>query len=90
MEAMVKEVVNCTSQGRYSGSPISCYRRIRNDEYIFDDEEKLRQFLMLSEEGKEECDWTYKPNRVPLNNDMSILWKANGNTERRYFRLDEN
>ena len=87
MEAMAKEVVNCISQGSFSGHPLSCVRGIRDDEYIFDDEKELRQFLLLSEEGKESCDWSYKPRDVPLNVEMSVTWKANSNAERRYVYI---
>ncbi|XP_066915452.1 uncharacterized protein [Clytia hemisphaerica] len=85
MEAMATEVVNCISQGKYSDHPISTFRGIKDEEYVFDDEEKLRQFLLLSEEGKAECDWSYMPKDVPLNTAMTLTWNANGSTERRYI-----
>lgn len=87
MEAMATEVVNCISQGKYSDHPISTFRGIKDEEYVFDDEEKLRQFLLLSEEGKAECDWSYMPKDVPLNTAMTLTWNANGSTERRYTCL---
>ncbi|XP_066920718.1 uncharacterized protein [Clytia hemisphaerica] len=84
MEEMCKQVIDCIGQGGYSGHPLTCVRGVRDEEFVFNDEERLRQFLMLSEEGKELCDWTYKPEECPLATHMKILWKAN-DCERRYI-----
>ena len=82
MEAMANEVINCIQQGKYSGEQISCYRGSRDEDYIFDDEEKLRRFLLLSEDEKQLCDWTYNPKDTKLHRDMVMTWKANSSERR--------
>ena len=49
MEAMAKEVVHCLSQGNFGGKPLSSLRGVKDDEYIFDDEADMKEFLALSE-----------------------------------------
>lgn len=48
MEAMAKEVVDCSPQGNFVGKLLSSLRGIK-DEYIFDDEASMKEFSALSE-----------------------------------------
>ena len=49
MEAMAKEVADCLSEGNFGGKPLSSPRDVKDDEYIFDDEADMKEFLALSE-----------------------------------------
>ena len=49
MEAMAKEVVDCLSQGNFGRKPLSSLRGVKDDEYIFEDEADIKEFLALSE-----------------------------------------
>ena len=58
MEKMADDVKDCLAQARFAGRFLQCFRGIGRDG-IFNDEERLKEFLRFSEERKEECDWTY-------------------------------
>lgn len=60
MEQMASDVRDCLMQARFAGRFLQCSRGI-NKNGVFDDEEKLKKFLSLSEERKEECEWSYGP-----------------------------
>lgn len=60
MDEVAKDVTSCLNQTRFGGIDLEAYRGIKPSEHIFSDEEKLKQFLLLSEERKEACNWTYK------------------------------
>ena len=49
MEAMAKEVADCLLQGNFGGKPLSLLRGVKDDEYIFDNEADMKEFLALSE-----------------------------------------
>ena len=61
MEKMAEDVKNCLSQARFAGKFMECYRGIGGNG-IFNDEERLKEFLTFSEEKQGECTWTYGPN----------------------------
>ena len=71
MEKMAEDVKNCLSQACFAGKFLECYRGIKGSG-VFNDEEKLKEFLKLSEERKEECQWTYKP-RAGSNPHFEVL-----------------
>lgn len=60
MEKMANDVKDCLSQARFAGNFLQCFRGI-SENGVFDDEERLKAFLSLSEERKEECEWAYTP-----------------------------
>ena len=47
MEAMAGEVMDCLSFARFGGRYSECFRGVK--EAIFDDEDRLKEFLQLSE-----------------------------------------
>ena len=48
-EVMAKELADCLPQGTFGGKPLSSLGGVKDDEYIFDDESNMREFLALSE-----------------------------------------
>ena len=69
MEEMVKDVSSCLQQASFGGRNLDVYRGIKECDCIFSDEKKTKEFLVLSEEQKEMCNWAYK-----LNKD-SVVWR---------------
>lgn len=51
MEAMAKEVATAITQQTFAGHPILVFRGVKDD-FIFNDEKDLQQFLKLSEDRK--------------------------------------
>ena len=57
MEVMAKNVKNYLSQAKFGGHFIKAIRGVTESEQIFNDEDKLKQFLALNEERKSEWTW---------------------------------
>ena len=59
MERMAQDIVECIGKGVFNKEQIRCFRGIGSEEnYIFGDEEELKNFSLLSEERKQK-DKTY-------------------------------
>jgi hypothetical protein len=86
MEQMASDVKDCISQAQFAGRFLQCFRGI-NKNGVFDDEKKLKEFLSLSEERKEECTWAYRPRsgRNPLFESLVMVWDVPEDFERQYI-----
>ena len=82
MEAMAGEVMDCLSFARFGGRYLECFRGVK--EAIFDDEDRLKEFLQLSEEKKLECDWSYEPNKNEYFNSLVNCWQIDENFKGTY------
>ena len=47
MEAMAEEVRKCLNQATFGGNPLLCYRGIKPDQVVFNDEHTLKTSLLL-------------------------------------------
>ena len=85
MEKMADDVKDCLAQARFAGRFLQCFRGIGRDG-IFNDEERLKEFLRFSEERKEECDWTYGIENVKNPHFQAIVdvWGVPETFERHY------
>ena len=45
MEAMTKKVADCILQGNFDGKLLSSLRGVKDDKYIFDDEDDMKEFF---------------------------------------------
>ncbi|CAB4021307.1 Hypothetical predicted protein, partial [Paramuricea clavata] len=78
MEFMVGEVVKCLKKAQYGGKPISSQRGIGNeDNFVFDDEIKLLNFLSRSEKLKNENNEHYSPKKNNLWQEVALIWNLN-------------
>lgn len=85
MEKMASDVKECLSNARFGGHFLQCYRGIK-DNGIFDDEDKLKAFMKLSEERKEDCGWSYGPQTInPQFRALIASWGLSTNFNRRYI-----
>ena len=66
----------------FSGSVFGVLPRVK--EAIFDDEDRLKEFLQLSEEKKLECDWSYGPNKNDYFNSLVNCWQIEENFKGSY------
>jgi hypothetical protein len=87
MEEMALDVKDCISEARFAGRFLQCFRGISNNNGVFDDENKLKEFLSLSEERKEECTWTYKAESISnsIFESLVMVWNVPADFERRYI-----
>lgn len=83
MKCMANDVIDCLKSAKFNGHNLITKRGDTVNCY-FDDEDKLKRFLSLTEDQKKECEWTYKPCNNVLVNDLQVLW---GSTcqERTYY-----
>ena len=80
MEAMASEVKKCLNGCTFSGNNLQCFRGIRPDEFIFNDEKQLKTFLDLTEERKLLAPSSiekYKPVANSLFQCLIMTWKLN-------------
>lgn len=86
MEKMTENVMNCLRQGRYDGKPLEVFRGVKNDWFLFNDEQELKNFLSRTEEAKENCDGTYSiQKQSPLLHDLVAVWNIDENFEGKYI-----
>ena len=80
---MADDVRDCLTQARFAGRFLQCFRGIGKNG-IFNDEKRLKEFLRLSEERKEECEWTYTVESVknPYFRALVDVWGVSENIER--------
>ncbi len=62
-------------QAKFNGKFLQAFRGIA-DNVFFDDDERLETFLSLSEEKKQECEWTYNPLQNDLTETLSVVWNV--------------
>jgi hypothetical protein len=74
MEKMAKDVVTCISGAKFGGHFINCIRGVTKNAMIFDDEKRLKAFLLLSEERKWDCDWKYEVIHNPYYESLVVCW----------------
>ena len=78
MEFMASKVKTCLEKAHYGGRTIHTQRGIGNeDNFIFNDEEQLRNFLARSEMLKSEYEGNYYPRKNKLWREVSITWGLN-------------
>ncbi|CAB3988424.1 Hypothetical predicted protein [Paramuricea clavata] len=88
MGEMAKDVATCLGQVRFGGSNLEAYRGIKQTEHVFIDEERLKQFLSLSEELKKQCEWVYRIEQdSAVWKDVEAIW--NLSQEREYKYVDD-
>ena len=57
---LAEEVSKCLQTATFGGKPLLCSRGIKQQDFLFDDEKHLTEFLSLTEQGKEEFPGNYK------------------------------
>ena len=55
-------------------NPLLSYRGIKPDQFLFNDEHPLQDFLTLNEERKMESDGSYSVNRNSIMDDLHMTW----------------
>ena len=76
MEAMATEVAGSLSQGMFRGRYLQAYRGVSHDNYVFDDEATLKEFLALSEDRQDGFNRTYHPIKNRVFQDLMHTWEC--------------
>ena len=74
MENMAVAVSDCLKEVKFGGRYIDVFRGLKEDEWIFNDENELKEFLSLSEFNKEVSDMSYKVKNTPLLKQLNDIW----------------
>ena len=75
MEFMASKVKTCLEKAQYGGRAIHTQRGIGNeDNFIFNDEDQLLNFLARSEMLKSEHEGNYYPQKDKLWQEVSMTW----------------
>ena len=93
MEHMAGEVSKCIGTATYGGKSSLCYRGIKSEDYLFDDEDCLSKFLSLSEQSKEACMYTYQVMSGELLTQLHVAWDVDFDFKGNYlsdYRLINN
>ena len=78
MEFMASKVKTCLEKAQYGGRPIHTQRGIGNeDNFVFNDEEQISNFLARSEMLKSEYEGNYYPEKNELWQEVSMTWGLN-------------
>ena len=85
MEEMAEQVREVFSHAKFGGEPILCVRGlIERENFVFDDEEEMHNFLALTEQRKLECSQVYKTRRNELSAELSNVWGVDEALEAEY------
>jgi hypothetical protein len=86
MEHMAEEVRKCLIQGSFGGSPLMCFRGVKEDNQVFVDAEEVQSFLSLSEEGKLLFSpSTYSPQNGHILDKLTYIWQLDRAYEGSYI-----
>ena len=85
MEEMAEQVREVFSHAKLGGEPILCVRgQIGRENFIFDDEEEMHNFLALTEQRKLEGPLVYKTRQNALSAELSNVWGVDDAFEAEY------
>ena len=77
MEEMAEEVRIVFGQAKFEGNPILCVRGLKGEDYVFDDEEEMHNFLAMNEQRKVECPHSYEVKKNKISQELSLVWGIN-------------
>ena len=84
MEEMADEVRIVFGQAKFAGNPILCVRGLKGEDYVFDHEEEMHNFLPMNEQRKVECPLTYEVKKNKVSQELSLLWGLNDSFQGEY------
>ncbi|CAB4019713.1 Hypothetical predicted protein, partial [Paramuricea clavata] len=74
MEHMANAVIDCLKGANFGGRCLDVYRGPREDQWVFNDEKKLKDFLSFTEYNKEVSGMSYEVQETPLLRSLEAVW----------------
>ena len=74
MEKMEEEVCRCLNTATFGKKAFQCYRGVRQQDFVFADEQTVHEFLTLSEENKAVCTTTYTTLSSTVTRNLNVVW----------------
>ena len=84
MEEMAEEVRIVFGQAKFARNPILCVRGLKGEDYVFDDEEEMHNFLAMNEQRKVECPHSYEVKKNKISHELSLVWEINASFRGEY------
>ena len=85
MEVMAEEVWIVFGQAKFAGRLILSVRGLKDrDNYVFNNEEDMHNFLAMNEQHKVECPLFYKVANNFISHELSLIWGLNESFESEY------
>lgn len=85
METMAEEVRIVFGQAKFASQPILCVRGLKDsEEFVFDDEEDMHNFLAMNEQRKMECPLSYKVAKNGISQELSLIWGLDDSFDEEY------
>jgi hypothetical protein len=85
MEHMANAVIDCLKGANFGGRCLDIYRGPCEDQWIFNDEDELKEFLSFTEFNKEISAMSYKVRETPLLRSLEAVWNIDGKFKRNYW-----
>ena len=77
LEAMATRIQGCISLGTFGSEQLLCYRGVKVEDYIFNDEKNMTAFLSLSEDAKQDfTPSSYEAQQSHLLRDLHFTWET--------------
>ena len=73
---MAEVIQGCICYGSFGKEQLLCYRGIKMEDYLFNDDRNMITFLSLSENAKHECIPSYKVQQNRLLQDLHYTWET--------------
>ena len=73
MEEMAEEFRIIFGQAKFAGNPTLCMRSLKGEDYVFDDEEGMHDFLAMNEQRKVECPRSYEVKKNKISQELSLV-----------------
>jgi hypothetical protein len=74
IEDMACSVIECLKSVKFGGKYADIYRGLKEEQWVFNDESSMREFLTLSESNKEMSDLSYSANPNQLLTSLHDIW----------------
>ena len=85
MEHMANAVIDCLKGVQFGGQSLDVYRGPREDQWIFNDERELKDFLALTEYNKQISRLSYRVQNTPLLRSLEVIWNINTKFKGNYW-----
>ncbi len=74
---MAEQIQGCIYSGSFGGEQLHCYRGVKTEDFVFDDEMQTTKFLCLSEDAKSAfTPAVYKVSQNQLMTNIHYTWEV--------------
>ena len=87
MESMAEEIRKCLLQSSFGGRQLMAFRGVKEEQWVFSDQDELENFLSLSEEAKKHFyPPVYNANNRQVLSSLSLYWDTDEEFQGEYMQ----